>query len=188
MNAGLAPGVTNIVAAHLLHLYPEAQELEIAFTLSSTAPRGPASADFVRRGLTAVAKHRIALVPLPTPFGVRHCVGFGEGDVGWLGGVAEGRVVRLYICIAEPQAHERLLALNSAGALTALPSSLIGPRKPSAESPASREPVGHWIAANRGQRRLDALTVQCRGDFLHAAQSTGVRRGAPSTRTARRML
>src|SRR5205085_8260407 len=55
MNAGLAPGVTNIVAAHLLHLYPEAQELEIAFTLSSTAPRGPASADFVRRGLTAVA-------------------------------------------------------------------------------------------------------------------------------------
>ncbi len=174
MNAGLAPGVTNIVAAHLLHLHPDAQELEIAFTLSSTAPRGPASAAFVQRGLTAVAKHRIAVVPLPAPFGVRRCVGFSEGDAGWLGGVAEGRVVRLYICIAEPEAHQRLLDLNRAGAMTTLPSSLIGPRKPPADGPASREPVGHWIAANRGQRRLGALTVQCRGDFLHAAHSTVV--------------
>jgi hypothetical protein len=174
MNAGLAPGVTNIVAADLLHRHPDAQKLEIAFTLSSATPRGPASADFLQRGLTAVAKHRVVGVPLPGPFGVRRCVGFGEGDAGWLGGVAEGRVVRLYICIAEPEAHQRLLDLNGAAGMTKLPGSLIGPRKPALDGAPSREPVAHWIAANRGERRLDAVTVECQGDFLHAARSTVV--------------
>lgn len=174
MNAGLAPGVTNIVAADLLHRHPNAQELELAFTLSSTTPRGPASADFLHRGLTAVARHRVVDVPLPSPLGPRACVGFGERDAGWLGGVAEGRVVRLYICIAEPEAHQRLLKLNSAGAMTRLPGSLIGARKPSPDGVPSTEPVAHWIAANRGERRLEAVTVECRGEFLHAARSTVV--------------
>ena len=55
MNAGLAPGVTTIVAADLLSRHPTASELEIVFTLSLAVPRGPASADFVHRGLTARA-------------------------------------------------------------------------------------------------------------------------------------
>ncbi len=174
MNAGLAPGVTTIVAADLLRRHPEAHELEIVFTLSFTARRGPASADFIHRGLTAVTRHRTTLVPLPRPFGVRRCIGFGEGDAGWLGGIAEGRIVRQYVCIAEPTLHERLLALNSAGAMRDLPRSLIGSREPSLEAAASDEPVGHWIAAIRGGRRLSARTVECRGDFLQAARSTVV--------------
>jgi hypothetical protein len=113
-------------------------------------------------------------VPLPSPFGVRRRVGFGEADAGWLGGLAEGRVVRVYICIAEPEAPQRLLDLNSAGAMNKLPSSLIGPRKPGFDGLPSIEPVAPWIAANRGERRLDALTVECRGHFLNAARSTVV--------------
>jgi hypothetical protein len=31
--------------------------------------------------------------------------------------------------------------------------------------------VAHWIAAVREGRRLNARTVECRGDFLHAARS-----------------
>src|ERR1700759_1018474 len=69
MNAGLAPGVTTIVAADLLRRNPDAGELEIVFTLSVTAPRGPASAEFINRGLTNVARHNTAVVPLPPPFG-----------------------------------------------------------------------------------------------------------------------
>jgi hypothetical protein len=172
MNAGLAPGVTTLVAADLLRLHPDAEELEFVFTLSSTTPRGPASAEFVRRGLTAVARHRTVVVPLPEPFGERRCVGFGEGDAGWLGGVAEGLVVRMYICITEPAANQRLVELNAAGAITELPRWLIGTRRPPAELTASSEPVAHWIAAYRGERRLAARTVQCRGDFQHAALST----------------
>lgn len=172
MNAGLAPGVTTIVAAELLRLHPAADELELVFTLSATSPRGPASGDFLYRGLTAVTRHRTVIVPLPQPFGERSCVGFGEGDAGWLGGVAEGRVVRVYVCVFEPDAHQRLLERNSAGTMTALPRSLIAAHRPERDGTASTEPVAHWIAANRGGRRLAARTVRCRGDFLHAAQST----------------
>lgn len=173
MNAGLAPGVTTIVAADLLRAHPDAEELEIVFTLSSTASRGPASADFLHRGLSAVARHRTALIPLPPPLGERRCPGFGEEDAGWLGGIAEGRVVRQYLCITEVAAHERLLALNDAGAMNRLPRSLVGTRH-SVEGSASEEPVAHWIAAVRGARRLSARTVECRGDSLHAARSTVV--------------
>lgn len=186
MNAGLAPGVTTIVAADLLRENPQAGGLEIVFTLSVTVPRGPASTDFISRGLMTVARHRTALVPLPEPFGERRCLGFREGDAGWLGGIAEGRVVRQYICIAERAIHERLLELNATAALNKLPRELVGPRSPSPDGAPSDEPVAHWIAAVREGRRLNARTVQCRGDFLHAARSAivfaeallGSRRGA----------
>jgi hypothetical protein len=174
MNAGLAPGVTTIVAADLLRQHPGAEELELVFSLSSVAPRGPESADFIRRGLTTVARHRTVAVPLPEPFDELLCVGFGEGDAGWFGGIAEGRVVRVYVYITEPAVHERILQLNELGRMEELPDSLIGPRGQSVDGTASDEPVAHWIAARRGGRRLAARTVRCRGDVLHAARSTVV--------------
>jgi len=174
MNAGLAPGVTTIVAADLLSRHPTAGELEIVFTLSLTVPRGPASADFIHRGLTALARHRTALVPLPSPFGERRCLGFGERDAGWLGGIAEGRIVRQYVCIAEPPLHQRLLELNSAGAMSGLPRSLIAVRKQRIDGAGSAEPVAHWIAVVRGGRRLSVRTVEGLGDFRSAARSTVV--------------
>ena len=174
MNAGLAPGVTAVVAADLLRIHPDADELELVFTVSTTTPRGPASAGFLHRGLTAVPRHRTTRVPLPRPFGERVCLGFGERDAGWLGGVAEGRIVRQYVYISEPAAHERLLALNSAAAMYTIPRSLVGPRDPTVDGGASDEPVAHWIAALRAGRRLSARTIECRGDFLHAARSTVV--------------
>ena len=178
MNAGLAPGVTTIVAADLLRRHPDAEELEMVFTVSAAVPRGRASVDFVHRGLTAVARHRTVLVPLPEPLGERACVGFREEDAGWLGGIAEGRLVRPYICLVEPAAHERLLALNDAGAMSKLSKSLLGPRVPDRDRTPSQEPVAHWIAAIRGDRRLAACTVRCRGDFVHAASSAVLFAGA----------
>ncbi|HUA72452.1 MAG TPA: hypothetical protein VMA96_15260 [Solirubrobacteraceae bacterium] len=174
MNAGLAPGVTTIVAADLLSRHPAASELEIVFTLSLAIPRGPAGADFVHRGLTALARHRTALVPLPAPFGERRCLGFGERDAGWLGGVAEGRIVRQYVCIAEPPVHERLLELNGAGAMLGVPKSLISVRRHGLNGPPGNEPIAHWIAALGGGRRLGVRTVQCVGGSRSAARTTVV--------------
>ena len=174
MNAGLAPGVTTIVAADLLRLHPAASELEIVFTLSLSVSRGPASADFIHRGLTAVTRHRTAVVRLPSPFGERRCLGFGEGDAGWLGGIAEGRIVRQYVCIAEPGMHERLLRLNNAGAIASMPRSLIESRKQNGERTTRNEAVAHWVAAIRTGRRLGARTVECLGGSLSAARSTVV--------------
>jgi hypothetical protein len=102
------------------------------------------------------------------------CLGFGENESGWLGGVAEGRAVRLYVCIAEPAIHDHLLELNRAGAMHTLPRPPAYAPPPSADGAASDEPVAHWIAAVRGGRRLGARTIECRGDFLHAARSTVV--------------
>jgi NAD(P)-dependent dehydrogenase (short-subunit alcohol dehydrogenase family) len=174
MNAGLAPGVTTIVAADLLRQRPAADELDIVYTFSLATPRGPASVDFIHRGLTALVRHRTALVSLPWPFGERRCLGFGEGDAGWLGGIAEGRIVRQYVCVAEPAVHEQLLELNDAGTMDQLPRSLLASPDPSVKQVAGKEPVAHWIAAIRGGRRLEARTVQCRGDFVHAAESVVV--------------
>jgi hypothetical protein len=174
MNAGLAPGVTTIVAADLLRVHPDATELEIVYTISVATRRGPASTAFIHRRLTTIARHRTAVVPLPGPFGERRCLGFGEGDAGWLGGIAEGRIVRQYVCIAEPAVHERLLELNSAGRMNELPISLIGSGEPSRDHTAGDEPIAHWIAAVHSGRRLSARTIECRGDFVCAARSTVV--------------
>lgn len=182
MNAGLAPGVTTLVAADLLRLHPDATELEIVFTLSLTVPRGPASTEFIHSGLTTVPRHRTVLVPLPSPFGERRCLGFGEGDAGWLGGIAEGRVVRQYICITEPARHDRLLAVNGAARMRTLPRSLIGRPKPPPAPTTGDEPVAHWVSAVRAGRRLGSRTVRCRGDFLHAARSTVIFAEALRTR------
>jgi NAD(P)-dependent dehydrogenase (short-subunit alcohol dehydrogenase family) len=172
MNAGLAPGVTTIVAADLLGRHPTARELEIVFTLSLAVPRGPAGAAFIHRGLTTVPRHRTALVRLPPPFGERRCLGFGEGDAGWLGGIAEGRIVRQYVCISEPAVHERLLELNCAGAMASMPRSLIELRRRHRNGTAAIEPVAHWVAAIRAGRRLGARTVECVDGCRSAARST----------------
>lgn len=171
MNAGLAPGITTIVAADLLRRHPEAEELEMVFTLSAAVPRGAASVNFLRRGLTAVGRHRTVAVPLPEPFGERLCMGFREDDAGWIGGIAEGRLVRPYVCVLEPAVHERLVALNGAGAFNRLSDAVIRARPLDGARTPSHEPVAHWIAAIRGDRRLAVSTVRCEGDYAHAART-----------------
>jgi hypothetical protein len=141
------------------------------FTLSGTTPRGPASAEFIHRSLAGVRRHRTVAVPLPPPFGERRCPGFAEVDAGWLGGIAEGRIVRCYLCIAEPARHECLLGLNCSGAMATLPRDWLRTQAQPAGA-VGHEPVAHWVAAKRRGRRLAARTVQCQGDFVHAAAST----------------
>lgn len=169
LNAGLVPGVSNLIAADLLRAHPEADELELVLTISTFSTRGPAGAAFVEHGLKVLSRHRTAIVPLPEPFGESSCVGFSEDDAGWLGGVAEGRVVRAYVRLAEREAQQRLLAQNEAGAMTSARRCPMVTQRP-AGGGASREPVAHWIAAKRRGRRLGARTLECSGHYLHAAR------------------
>ena len=169
LNAGFVPGVSNLVAADLLRAHPETDELELVLTISVLSTRGPAGAAFVDHGLRVLPRHRTAVVPLPEPFGESDCVGFSEDDAGWLGGVAEGRVVRVYVRLAEPAAQQCLLAQNRASGLTALSGCLAVTPTP-AGGRASREPVAHWVAAKLRGRRLAARTLECAGHYAHAAQ------------------
>jgi NAD(P)-dependent dehydrogenase (short-subunit alcohol dehydrogenase family) len=173
MNAGIAPGITNLVAADLLAAHPEADEIELAFTVATRSTSGPAGGDFAHRNLTTLPRHRTALIPLPEPFGRRRCLGFAEPDAGWLGAVAAGRAVNSYVCLAERGAHRAMLALNAAGLMSRLPRAALG-SAPSPNGEASREPVAHWTAVLERGRRIGARTLECRGDYRGAAESAVV--------------
>jgi NAD(P)-dependent dehydrogenase (short-subunit alcohol dehydrogenase family) len=89
MNAGLAPGVTNLLAAELRSENPDADEVELVFTVTAQGTGGAASAAFAHRGFTGRGHHRVRQVTLPQPFGSRRVLGFAEPDRGWLGPAAD---------------------------------------------------------------------------------------------------
>lgn len=174
MNAGIAPGVTNLAAADLLAAHPEADEVEFAFTVSTRSPVGPAGGDFAHRNLTTVRRHRTKVISLPPPFGPRRCLGFAEPDGGWLGAVAGDRMVSPYLCIAEGTTHRAMLAMNKAGLMSRLPRSAFRSRPGSAAGQASDEPIAHWIAVLKHGEPVAAKTLECRGDYRCAAASAVV--------------
>ena len=189
MNAGIAPGLTNLLAADLLARHPEADEVELVFTVSAKSAVGPAGSRFAHRALTCEARHQTTVVPLPEPFGRRRCVGFAEADNGWLGAVAGGRAVSPYLCISEHRVHSALLAFNSAGIIARLPRSAFASAPSDAHGAAGAEPVAHWVAVRRRGACLAARTLRCRGDYRSAAAGTvlfgrslaaGLRSGGPA--------
>jgi hypothetical protein len=174
MNAGIAPGLTNLLAADLLDRHPEADEVELVFTVSAKSAVGPAGSRFAHRALTRETRHQTTVVALPEPFGRRRCVGFAEADNGWLGAVADGRAVSPYLCISEHRVHSALLAFNSAGIIARLPRSAFASATDSAGAPGAlgAEPVAHWVAVRRRGDCLAARTLRCRGDYRSAAAGT----------------
>jgi hypothetical protein len=176
MGAGIAPGLTNLIAADLLAVHPDADEVEFAFTVSTKSTSGPAGGDFAHRNLCTPGRHRTRVIPLPEPFGERRCIGFAESDAGWLGTVAADRAVNPYVCLAERGTQRLMLTLNEAGVLAWLPRAAFGSRQPAGNrrDAASREPVAHWIAVLRQGVRMAARTLECRGDYRSAAACTVV--------------
>jgi len=171
MNAGIAPGVTNLVAADLLRLHPEADAVEMVFTVSAFGTNGPSGMRFAHRGLAG--RHRTMRVPLPSPFGQRTCIGFAERDRGWLSD-ADRVKVETFLCVREGRIHCAMVAANAAGVLRLLPPPAPWLRPPAVSRAPSREPIAHWVAVRRGRERLAARTVRCRGDYVAAAASTRV--------------
>jgi NAD(P)-dependent dehydrogenase (short-subunit alcohol dehydrogenase family) len=169
MNAGIAPGLTNLIAADLLAQHPEADEVELVFTVSTKASAGHAGGDIGHGWLTAAKRHRTTVVRLPEPFGRRRCLGIAEQHNGWLGAIADGKTVSTYVCIAERGLNSALLAFNSAGIIGRLPRSAFA--SGSSGAPTS-EPISHWVAVRRGGTLLAARTLRCRGDYRSAAAGT----------------
>ena len=174
MNAGIAPGVTNLVAAALLAEHPDADEVELVFTVTTKGSGGKAAADFAHRGLTGFGHHRISTVRLAQTFGTRRVLGFAEADGGWLGPVADAVTVSPYLCLAERPVQTLMLALNRARLLPLLPRAALGSGRPTTGADASREPVAHHVAVLSAGRRLGTRLVRGHGDYRMAAQSTAV--------------
>ena len=51
---------------------------------------------------------------------------------------------------------------------------MIHARLPDGNETANPEPVAHWIAAIRGERRLGVSIVRCRGELVQTARSAVV--------------
>ena len=174
MNAGIAPGVTNLVAAALLGDHPEADEVELVFTVTTRGSGGPASGDFAHRGFTGRRHHRVTRVTLPTPYGTRDVLGFAEQDGGWFGRVADSVSVSPYVCVAERPVQRLLLALNRARLISALPRRALGQGRRTGVTDASTEPVAHSVRVLRNGHPLASRRIEGRGDFRMAAASTVV--------------
>jgi hypothetical protein len=80
LNGGLAPGMTNLVAADLVARHPEADTIALVLCVSDGSTRAR-----------------------------RDALAFGERERGWLGSSADGRAVRVEVLppgvVAEPVAH-----------------------------------------------------------------------------------
>jgi hypothetical protein len=171
LNAGLMPGVTNLVAADLLRAHPDADGVELVLTASATGTLGRAGGAFVFDNLRTRRRHRTAEIPLPAPFGTRRCIEFAEGAGGWLGELAEGRDVRAHLCLAPRLRHDGLLAANALGACRALPRfQFVAEHRPGGRG-ASRDAVAEWVAVTAAGRRLAAAAVECEGDYRATAEA-----------------
>jgi hypothetical protein len=174
MNAGIAPGLTNLIAARLLAGHPDADEVELVFTVSLKGSHGPGGGDIGQDWLSAVKRHRTTVVRLPEPYGRRRCLAIAEQHRGWLGPVAAGKQVGTYLCVTERGLHGALLAANAAGLIGRLAGSSAS-TAPVTETTA--EPVRHWVAVRRRGTLLAASTLRCQGDYRSGAAATALMAG-----------
>ena len=175
IHAGLVPGITSLVAADLLRRHPEADELELAFTLSATATSGKSGAGLIHRYLTAARHHSTFRADLGAPLGARTCFEVGPEDRGWLSEQLLGRRrVRLGVYFRERALQGLFRALNRLRMIRGTPrlAFVVGRGRVPAE--ATREPIAEWVAVNRAGERLAARVVHGRGDYRMTAQSTVV--------------
>ncbi|HEX4806255.1 MAG TPA: hypothetical protein VFU94_10155, partial [Conexibacter sp.] len=168
-NAGIMPGLTNLVAAELLRSHPDADGVELVLTASASGTRGRAGGAFAYDNLRTRRRHRTVAVPLPAPLGRRTCVEFAEGCDGWLGDLADGRDVRSHLLLVQRLQQRGLLAANAAGACRLLPRGQFAGERRAGAGGASRDAVAEWVAVTRAGRRLAAATVECEGDYRGTA-------------------
>ena len=180
MNAGLAPGVTNLVASDLVSQYPSATGVDIAMTFSSKGMSGRAGIEFVHRNLTHFGggrrgRHGTAEISFPKPLGRRKCIGFAEEQQGWARSpVSDGREIRTYACFDSKPLNAGIRALNGLGLLGLLPKGPFMSGVSTVPAEPTTEDVCHWVGVRSGDDLLAARTVECSGDYRGTANTVAV--------------
>jgi hypothetical protein len=168
LNAGLVPGVANLLAAELLDRHPQADCLEVAFTVLNEGTAGRAGGEFAHEGLTSRARHRVVKLPMPEPFGKLACIEIAEGEDGGFGGVADSRRIETYLGFGNRSVNLALRAINALRLMLVLPKAAFATNR-GEQSEASREPTAIWIGARCGAERLGASMLECEGDYRTTA-------------------
>jgi hypothetical protein len=164
LNGGLVPGVANLIAADLLDRHPEADTLEVAFTVLREGTAGRGGGEFVHSGLAARSRHRTIELPMPAPFGELRCIEIHESEDCGFAGVAGGRRVRNYLGFGDRPAAWALQTANALGLMRLLPRVAFTAGN-GGTGPPSQEPTAIWIGVRRGRKLLEASTAACKGDY-----------------------
>jgi hypothetical protein len=173
IHAGLVPGITSLVAADLLRLHPDADELELAFAISAGATSGKSGAGVIHRYLVAARHHPTFRAELASGFGVRTCFEIGPEERGWLAeDVVGGRRVRLGIYFRERPLQALFRALNALRMMAGVPRFAFVAGRGRPPEQATREPIAEWVAVKCRGERLAARAVEGRGDYRMTAAST----------------
>jgi hypothetical protein len=173
IHAGLVPGITSLVAADLLRAHPDADEVELAFTLSAGGTSGKGGAGLIHRYLTSARHHPMFRADLGPPFGTRTCFEVGAEERGWLAEEVLGkREVRLGVYFRERVLQGLFVSLNALRMIGRTPRVAFVAGRGRAPTDATREPICEWVAVRRDGRRLAARAIHGGGDYRMTAAST----------------
>jgi hypothetical protein len=170
LNAGLAPGVANLAAAQLLENYPQADCLEVAFTILSEGTVGKAGGEFAYEGLASKSHHSVVKLPMGETFGRLPCIEVAEQEDFGFGGIAGSRPIKIYLGFGDRPLRVALRAVNGLHLMRMLPKAAFTARRGKHDN-ASEEPTAVWIGARLGVERLGASVIECEGGYRTTAAS-----------------
>jgi hypothetical protein len=146
--------------------HPDADELELAFTLSAGGTSGRGGAGLIHRYLTSARHHPTFRADLGPPFGTRTCFEVGAEERGWLSEDVLGeREIRLGVYFRERALQGLFRFLNALRLIGGTPRSTFVAGRGRVPREATREPICE---------RLAARAIHGRGDYRMTAASTVV--------------
>ncbi|MGL5444233.1 MAG: hypothetical protein ACRDDJ_17390, partial [[Mycobacterium] stephanolepidis] len=180
LNAGLAPGVTNLVADELVAYdrYWKGQ-ITIAVPLPWNGYRGTGGIRLVHSNFTTSGRHGAysgshdaVTISFPDPIGETKCIGWSERNDGWVQRLAAGRMVRAYCYIDNPRLNSLIVRLNKRGILGRLPLWPFLKFQHEYEAP-TEEPVSIWVALKTPEFQQSRI-ITCNGWYLSSAKAAEV--------------
>lgn len=169
LNAGMLPGVANLLAAELLEKYPQADCLEVGFTVHMGETSGNAGAEWAHRALTCQRHHRVIKLPLPEPYGELKFMQVAEPEDVGLGAVAGDRRNETYLGFVDRPVSFALRVINGLRLMSLLPRFAFVMGRTGATEEASTDLTLMSIAVRRGSERLGVSILECDGDYRTTA-------------------
>ena len=170
LNAGLVPGIANLAAAELLAKHPQADRLEVAFTILNEGTAGRGGGEVAHAALASRPSHPVIELPLPEPFGRLPCMKVADQEDFGFGGVAGSRQVDIYLGFADRPIRLALRAISALRLMQVVPRAAFTVKR-GRQDEASKEPTVVWLGAGLGGERLGASIIQCEGDYRTTAAS-----------------
>ena len=166
--AGLTPGLGNLLATELLRSHPQASEIAIGITFSGLGTAGGEGARWTFGHFAEGARSKRRMVPLPPPMNDRSCGTKNLANEGWLADDRWPPVQRLEFCMAEKPVD---LMLRGLARMHLLPfyarihAATFGRRRPVATD----EQIFHWVSVREPSGLEQGLLISARGDYRSTA-------------------